>query len=145
VAAETRLSMVDGNAGELVIAGFPVAELAQNATFEETVWLLWNGDLPDDAQIEAFRRRLAANRSLAPATVDLLREAARRRIDTMDALLMATPTLRLGTAGDDESVRLVAAFPTVIAAYWHLLHGREPIAPRPDLGHAANYLYMLSG
>src|SRR3954452_21503483 len=58
IAAETSLSMVDGTAGELVIAGFPVAELAMNATFEETAHLLWYGDLPDAEELDAFRRDL---------------------------------------------------------------------------------------
>src|SRR4051812_14577904 len=86
VAAETELSMVDGQAGELIIAGFPVAELALNATFEQTVFLLWNGELPDDAALGAFRDELAARRTLAPEALDLLAAAAREGIDPMDAL-----------------------------------------------------------
>ena len=62
VAATTRLSHVDGERGELVIAGYPVGELAEHATFEETTWLLWHGDLPSAAQLEAFRAELAAAR-----------------------------------------------------------------------------------
>src|SRR5437016_6397388 len=89
VAAETTLSMVDGTRGELVIAGFPVAELALNATFEETVWLLWHGALPDAGELESFRADLAARRSLVPAAIELLRAAAATRIDLMDALRIA--------------------------------------------------------
>src|SRR4051812_49879885 len=73
VAAETRLSMVDGQAGELIIGGFDVAELAMNATFEETVWLLWHGGLPSEDELAAFRASLAARRTLPEATVELLR------------------------------------------------------------------------
>src|SRR5688572_12382514 len=89
VAAETRLSMVDGARGELVIAGFPVAELAGNATFEETVFLLWHGALPDPGQLAAFRADLAARRELPEEALPLLKACARRETDAMDALRIA--------------------------------------------------------
>src|SRR4051812_43803456 len=95
VVATTRLSSVDGEAGELLIAGFPVEELAPRASFEETTWLLWNGSLPTADELDAFRRRLAGRRALSAATLDLLRAAARRRVPTMDALRMAASTLSL--------------------------------------------------
>ena len=60
VAAATHLSHVDGERGELIIAGFPVDELAAHATFEETTWLLWHGDLPSERQLATFRAELAA-------------------------------------------------------------------------------------
>jgi citrate synthase len=170
VAAETGLSMVDGEHGELIIAGFSVAELASNATFEETTHLLWYGDLGvrrDSAALkaaappphsESFRADLARRRALGPETLDLLAAAAKRRANPMDALQMAAscsgrlqPAVRnapaeAGAYTDDDAARnLLAAFPTIVAAYWRLLHGQAPIAPRADLGHAANYLYMLSG
>jgi len=148
VAAETRLSSVDGLAGELIIAGFPLEAIAPNATFEEMVYLLWNDRLPNAAQLADFRGRLAAHRELSEATLDILRAAAAEKQDGMDALRMAASTLSLGTHGSDserDALKLVAAFPTIVAAYWRLLNGDEPIAPRPDLGHAANYLYMLTG
>src|SRR4051812_37468707 len=89
VAAETTLSMVDGTRGELVIAGFPVAELALNATFEETVWLLWQGALPSEDELRTFRADLASRRELPPGALELLRAAAAARIDAMDALRIA--------------------------------------------------------
>jgi len=148
VAATTRLSSVDGEAGELLIAGFPVEELAPRASFEETAWLLWNGSLPSADELESFRRRLAGQRTLPAATLGLLRAAAQRRVPAMDALRMAAGTLSLiegvGDARED-AVILVAAFPTIVAAYWRLLRGEEPLAPREDLGHAANFLYLLFG
>jgi len=170
IAAETSLSMVDGTAGELVIAGFPVAELAMNATFEETAHLLWYGALPDEDDLHAFRADLARRRELPPVAYDLLRAAAKEKADGMDALRMAAGTISLrgtsrgtdksvyatsagqcGTdtlvcAADDDAARnLLAAFPTIVAAYWRFLNDRAPIAPRADLGHAANFLSMLSG
>jgi citrate synthase len=144
VAAETRLSSVDGQAGELIIGGFPVEELAANATFEEIVYLLWNGDLPDARQLQSFRQALAAQRRVPPATLEVLRAAAVERLAPMDALRMAADTLSLA-APEDEALTLVAAFPTIVAAYWRLFNGQTPPEPRADLGHAANYLYLLSG
>ena len=140
VAATTRLSHVDGERGELIIAGYPVGEIAAHATFEETTWLLWHGQLPDSRQLDRFRTALAARRALPPPTMSLLRECIGG--DGMDALRMALGTLSLTT--DDPSA-IVACCPTIIAAYWRLRHGEEPIPPRADLGHAANYLYMLDG
>src|SRR5580765_1388044 len=77
VAATTSLSDVDGERGELIIAGYPVGELAERATFEETTWLLWHGELPSAGQLAAFAADLAAARELPPATLALLRECAR--------------------------------------------------------------------
>src|SRR5437763_3841369 len=142
VAAETRLSLVDGERGELIIAGFPVSELAENASFEETISLLWHGDLPDAGQLAAFRADLAKRRELPPVTMDLLRACAGSRIEPMDALRIAAGTISIASSSSEE---IVAKFPTIVAAYWRLLHGLPPIAPRAGLGHAANYLYMLSG
>jgi citrate synthase len=123
IAAETSLSMVDGERGELIIAGYAVEDLAPNATFEETVALLGVST--------------AGDRTLPPVAIEVLRAAARRNDDPMDALRAAA-----GLLLPDQ---LLAAFPTIVAAYWRVGHGQEPIAPRRDLGHAANYLYMLDG
>jgi citrate synthase len=142
VAATTRLSHVDGEAGELLIAGFPVGELAGNATFEETTWLLWHGDLPSESDFDAFQAELAAHRALPPATLAILRECARARVDAMDALRIALGTVSLTSS---EPTAIVAIAPTIVASFARLIDGNEPIAPRADLGHAANYLYMLNG
>src|SRR4029079_2804234 len=97
VAASTRLSEVDGERGELVIAGFPIADLAQHATFEETVWLLWHGDLPEQAALEAFRAELANARELSDAAAALPRGCAAAGLDPMDALRIVTGALSLGS------------------------------------------------
>ena len=145
VAAETALSLVDGERGELVIAGFPVAELALNATFEETAYLLWHGELPDAAALEQFRSDLAARRNLPTIAFDVLAAAAARRADPMDALRMAAGLLG-GSANDQEDAKtLLATFPTIVAAYWRLISGLDLVYPKADLRHAANYLYMIDG
>jgi citrate synthase len=130
VAAETKLSHVDGERGELVIAGYRVDDLAPNATFEETVWLLWNGDLPSERELTIFRRGLASRRA-CPVPRDL-------GVAPLDAIRMLLPP------GDDP-LDIVAKVPTIVAAVWHLSRGEEPIAPDSKLGHAANYLYMVTG
>jgi citrate synthase len=144
IAAETRLSSVDGEAGELIIAGFPVEELASRASFEETLYLLLHDALPDPGELAALEKELAGGRPLASATLDLLRAAAAEGAETMDALRMAAGTASLGESGG-EALALVARLPTIVAAYWRLLGGEEPVEPEGELGHAANYLYMLTG
>ena len=135
IAAETRLSMVDGERGELIVAGHRLEQLA-GRSFEEVVALLW-----DAAGHSGARVRAAA---LPAATLALLRDASRRRMAPMDALRMAVGTL---TAADDAEAAhlLVGSFPTIVAAYARLLRGEEPLGPRESLGLAANYLYMSSG
>ena len=97
VAATTRLSHVDGERGELLIAGFPVEELAPHATFEQAAWLLWHGELPDAATLAALRADLAAARELPPATIALLRAAADAGAAPMDALRMGVASLSLAS------------------------------------------------
>jgi citrate synthase len=154
VAAQTAISSVDGERGELVIRGFAVEDLAPHATFEETVFLLWNDALPDAETLGRFRVELAAHRELDRHTLELLRTAAARRVHAMDALRMACSSLirdvpdaapRGTAAARREGSRLVAVFPVIVAAYQRLSEGLEPIAPRTDLAHAANFLYMLHG
>src|SRR5207302_4203291 len=109
IAADTSLSMVDGTAGELVIAGFPVAELAMNATFEETAHLLWYGELPDAEELAAFRADLVWRRELPAVAYEVLRAAALERTDSMDALRMAAGTISLKSKSTDKSVCAIQA------------------------------------
>ena len=147
IAGSTRLSRVNGLAGELIIAGYPLEEIAANASFEETTFLLWNDRLPNAAQLADFQSTLAGLRTLPDATLELLRAVAAEKTPPMDALRMAAGTLSLGgvEGAENEAAALVARFPTVVAAYWRLLNGAKPVAPDPALGHAANYLSMLNG
>jgi citrate synthase len=148
IAAQTRLSSVQGQVGQLIIGGFPVEELAGKATFEETIYLLWNDALPDATELAALHEALVVYRPLSEAAMALLRAAAVKRVPVIDALRMAASTLSLQTTGTDankDALALIANFPTIVAAYWRLLNDQEPLAPRADLGHAANYLYMLFG
>ncbi len=148
IAAQTRLSSVDGQRGELIIGGFPLAELAANATFEETTFLLWHGRLPTQSERTTFQTELAQLRPLPPATLTLLQTAAQQQMAPMDALRMAAGTLSLDIdIGDtmQTAKAVTARFPTIVAAYWRFLQGETAVSPNPTLSHAANYLYMLTG
>jgi citrate synthase len=149
VAAETNLSSVDGLKGELIIAGFPVELLADAATHEEAIYLLWHDRLPNEGELAEFKVRIAVERPIAPATVELLQAAAAKKLPVMDALRMGAGTLDLTldkTATNERvALTIVAQLPVIVAAYWRLLQGEEPLEPRTDLGQAANYLYMLTG
>ena len=150
VAAQTRLSSVDGSAGELLIAGYPVEELAPELSFEEATYLLWYGSRPDAAQLAGFRAALAERRELPAALLDLLAAAAARKLPVMDALRMAAGALSLAPSAaiphpQEEALRLLACFPSIVAGYWRTLNGLDPLAPPADLGHAAAYLYLLDG
>jgi len=142
VAATTALSHIDGERGELIIAGYPLNELAANATFEETTWLLWNGELPSSSQLRTFRCSLAAMRAIPEATLALLRACAQHQVEPMDALRIGAGTLSLVT---DDAAGIVARMPTIVASYRRYQQGHEPVEPRSDLGHAENFLYMLDG
>jgi citrate synthase len=152
VAGETRLSAIDGEAGELVIGGFPVEELATRATFEETVHLLFYDRLPTADELESFRDRLVRNRRLSEETLAVVRETAERGDPAMDAVRAAVASATLGRPnGGDESnpeadaLRAIAVVPTAAAAYHRFREGDSPVEPDPELGHAANYLHMLTG
>ncbi len=145
VAAETKLSHVDGRAGKLIIGGFALEDLAANATFAETVYLLWHGRLPNKTELAAFTTEMAALRPLPDATLTLLKSVAAEKAPVMDALRIGAGTLSLDVTEAQLPLAIIARLPTIVAAYWHLLHGRTPLSPRPDLNHAANYLYLLTG
>jgi len=148
VAAQTSLSSVDGIKGELIIAGFPLQELASQATFEEVVYLLWNDTLPTAIELDQFRQALTAQRILPHATVEVLRAAAQYQLPPMDALLLAASTLSLDQAKSDpthQAIAVLARFPMIVATYVRLVNGQNIPSPREDLGQAANYLYVLFG
>jgi citrate synthase len=147
VAAATRLSHVDGEAGRLTIAGYAVEDLAPYATFEEVAYLLLHGRLPDRPECVRFAQNLAERRALSRTASHILHEAAAARVPPMDALRMAAPVLSLGREEHpvDDAMTAIASFPTIVGAYWRIRNGAEPVPVRCDLGHAAHYLHQLSG
>jgi len=148
VASQTAISMVDGANGRLVYQGYVIADLAEEMSFEEVAFLLWEGRLPTRAELEALSLELAANRSLTQAA-NITLDALPSDTDPMDVLRsvvsvqgvehrLAKPTVPL-------AIHAAASFPTILAMFHRRQLGLEPIQPRRELGHAANYLYMLNG
>jgi citrate synthase len=110
-------------------------------------YLFLHGRLPTPSERDRFVRDLAGRRGLSVAATAVLREAAKAQTPPMDALRMATPLLSLGRADDplEAAMDAIAAFPTIVGAYWRLRGGQAPLPVRSDLAHAAHYLYQLSG
>ncbi|HTK31754.1 MAG TPA: citrate synthase/methylcitrate synthase [Candidatus Saccharimonadaceae bacterium] len=152
VAAQTRLSHVNGLAGELIIGGYELKELAGKVTFEEAAWLLWHGTLPSASELAGMRREIAGERAIGGITVDVIRAA--KKAPPIDALRMACATLSLELESPDDispaadakdAMMLTARFPTIVAAHTRIAKGLEPIPARADLSLSANFLYMVHG
>ncbi|MSO92640.1 MAG: citrate (Si)-synthase [Rhodospirillales bacterium] len=145
-------TFIDGKAGELRYRGYSIHDLAQHSSFEETAYLLLRDELPTRAQLDTFTGELSAARALPPAIYDLI--GAIGNAHPMDVLRTAVSAL---SAFDPETadnsraatirkgIRLTAQVPGIVTAHHHIRQGRAPVRPRPDLGHAANFLYMLTG
>jgi citrate synthase len=149
----TAVSMVNPATNSLTYRGYPVQELAARCTFEEVAYLLWHGELPTPEQIAAQNRTERAQRALNPKTQDILLGLP-TTAHPMDTLRTATSLLGAYDPAENDnsrdsllakSLNLVAALPTVVALDQRRRHGQEPIAPRDDLGYAANFLYMTFG
>ncbi|MEO5988801.1 MAG: citrate synthase/methylcitrate synthase [Candidatus Eisenbacteria bacterium] len=154
VAAQTRLSHVDGQNGVLIIGGYELKELAGKVTFEEAAYLLWKGQLPNPEEAKVLTQEIAALRAVPEAAMNVVRGAANKKAPPIDALRMACATLSLDLTNPNDispaaefanAKMLVARFPSIVAAHTRLLAGQEPIAPRADLSLAANFLYMVFG
>ena len=153
VIADTRICEVDGANGRLIYRGYLVQDLAENASFEEVSFLLLYEKLPDKDELEEFKRQLAADRALPPDVIAAMKTRPKEALP-MDVLQAVVPML----ANHDPDIRdqsreavlrmatrLIAQFGTIIAAWDRIRNNKEPVAPSPDLDHAANFLYMLSG
>ena len=144
-------TFIDGKAGELRYRGYSIHDLAEHSSFEETAWLLLNGDLPSRQQLAAFDAELKSARKLSAAIVDIIRTI--KSAHPMDVLRTATSAL---SAFDPETadnsreatlrkaIRLTSQVPMIVAAHSRLRAGEEPVAADQALGHAANLLWMLT-
>jgi citrate synthase len=148
IAARTEISLVDGANGRLVYRGYVIADLAEEMSFEEVAYLLWNGSLPNRNELDALTHELAGSRKLTSAAIATL-EALPTDTDPMDVLRsvvsvqgvehkLEKPTIPL-------AIHATASFPTILARFHRRVLGLPPVEPRGDLGHSANYLYMLNG
>src|SRR5260370_10195821 len=147
VAASTKLSHVDGEAGKLILAGYAVEDLAPHASFEEVAYLFLHGQFPQPSECAPFARDLASRRRLPRAAFEVLREAAAASAPVMDALRMAAPTLSIGRKEDplDDAMTAIAAFPGIIGAYWRLRNHQEPVANREEVTIPPRHLHPLFG
>jgi citrate synthase len=152
VAATSAICYLDGDRGVLAYFGYDIHDLARGTSFEEVCHLLWHGRLPNRAELGDLQSQLAAARPLGEPTLRLMRQLPAS--DGMD--MLRTLTSALGhydpDAGDNSSqanyrkaVRLTAQLGSLVATYGRLQAGGGPIQPDPALGHAANFLYMLTG
>ena len=148
VAAQTEISLVDGANGRLVYRGYVIADLAEEMSFEEVAHLFWSGRLPNRAELDGLAAELSESRALTDAATTTL-NALPKDIDPMDVLRSVVSVQgvrhRLEKPTVEHAVRATATFPTVLAGFHRRRLGLDPVKPRADLGHAANYLYMLHG
>lgn len=153
VAAETGLSYIDGAEGRLWYRGYDVHALAKHASYLESVYLLWYDALPAAIELAAFEGTLAGQRALPPTVLDAL---SRLPADAAPMAALRTAVSALGQVdpeADDisheadlrKAGRLVAQLPTIVATFDRIRRDLDPVDPDPELGHAANFLYMLSG
>jgi citrate synthase len=153
VAAETRISDIDGKQGRLFYVGYDIHDLAANATFEEVVYLLHNLELPNKAQLDEVAEQLVGQRELDPFVEGLMPTMSQQ---TSPMSMLRTTVSAMSAYDPDgwdqsppanyrKAMRLIARFPTVIATYQRLRSGQEVVRPNPKLSHAANFLWMLTG
>lgn len=148
VVAETDLSLVDGEKGQLVYKGYWARDLAINHTFEEVAHLIWFGHLPSEQELSDLKAKLATQREI-PDYLKVMLDQIPDDVDMMSVLRTGVSALGQPTHGwpptMDEVISLTAKMPTIIAYRFNRLQGKATPAPRSDLGHTANYLYMLKG
>jgi len=153
VIGTNHISKVYGNEGRLIYSGYDIRDLAQNSSYEEVVYLLWNQRLPTREEFDEHQAALISKRVLPRNVLEMLDHMP----TTMRPMSALRSAVSLSSGDDPESededmaarrrtaARLVARFPTIIAAFERFRRGLEPIPPREDLSHAGNFLYMLNG
>lgn len=149
VAAQTVISEIDGEHGTLIYQGYSISELAERASFEEVLHLLWTGHLPTASELSTLKARMAAEREL-PVALQTIIQTLPVNTEPMDVLRTAVSGYGAiaqiqGKPNFDQAIAITSRFPTILALFQRHRQGLDPVAPRSDLGHAANYLYMLSG
>jgi 2-methylcitrate synthase len=153
VAVNSSISTVDGEAGRLIYRGYEIRDLARQATYEEIVYLLWNGELPTRTQLETITRHLAANRALDDNVLASMRTYP-RTAHPLEALRTAVsvagmydPDSRSNTddANKRKAIRLTAQIPVMVGTVNRLRGGQEPVRPRAEGSTAASFLTVMMG
>jgi citrate synthase len=151
--AESAVSFIDGQRALLMYRGIPAEVLARQSNFEETCWLLLKGELPTQRELALFNRELRSHRRLKFKIIDLLKclPESGHPMGALQAgvaaLGMFYPSRNVTDAKNnnwESAVRLIAKLPTIVAAFHRLRKGDDALAPRDDLGHAANFYWMLT-
>lgn len=153
VVGSTVLSNVEGQIGRLTYRGYDIDELAPNASFEEVVHLLLYGQLPTSDELETLKRELAARRSLPEPLIAAMQSVPKTAwpMDVMrtivSGLALFSPVNNKGEHVSDVhgAIELIAKMTTILAAWDRIRRGLDPVEPRSDLSHAANFLYMRTG
>jgi citrate synthase len=152
VAATSAICYLDGQRGVLAYCGYDIHDLARGASFEEVCYLLWHRRLPGRAELGDLQSQLAAARALPEPVLRIVKQLPPS--DGMDVLRTLTSVLghydpdasdNSAAANYRKAVRLTAQLASLVATYGRLQAGGGPIQPDPALGHAANFLYMLTG
>ena len=153
VIATSEICSIDGQRGKLGYRGYDIHDLAEHSTFEEVVYLLWNGRLPKRDELENLKKQFVEHRALAPATLDFLKRLPPAQ-HPMEMLRTAVSALSLfdreaedmsQEANRRKALRLTAQMGTLVATFGRLRQGKNAVAPDPKLNHAANFLYTLTG
>ena len=153
IVADSKICFIDGEKGILSYYGYSIEDLAEHATFEEVVYLLWHGTMPNEAELEEFNKMLGKERKLPAPVLDLVTSAP-RDAHPMDVLRTAISALALHDPETEDSsreanvrkaARLVAKTPTIIAAFNRSRNELPIIEPMDDKPLAQNFLYMLAG
>ena len=153
IAGESAICLIDGQKGKLSYLGYSVDELAEKSSFEETTYLLLHGRLPNRAEMAEFSARMRAQRALTPEVLEMIRafpEAA-HPMELLQSVVSYLGSyvqhkIHHSTSCDcRRTLHQVAQMATVIAAWQRFHEGKDPVAPREDLSHGANFLYMLRG
>ena len=153
IAATTKLSDVRGLDGELIYCGYNINELAGKATYEEVVYLLHRGKLPNSTELAALKAELVAARKLPDGVVELIKQLPKdaspmRAIRTVVSALACYEPPEAQDSIEDQAkraIKLIAQVP-VITAYFHLSRQGKPLPESdPTLGEAANFLYLVDG
>ncbi len=144
----SSICLIDGNAGRLIFRGYDIHDLASHTTFEEVAHLLWKGELPTRSQLEELKNQLSDARSIPESTISLMRSFPKES-SPLDILRTVVSALGVGRPLEKpdvpQAIALTAKIPTIVTAFYRLRQGQKPVPPRSDLGHAANYLYMMTG
>lgn len=147
VAFSTTKSFIDGQSGDLIYAGYHIDTLAENATFEEVCFLLWNDRLPNQDELDELHRKLRSERNLPQPVLNYIKNTSR---DAEPMAVLRTAVSMLADFQDDSTdadhaIAVTAQIPTIIAAFDRARNGKEIVTPLNEGSTAFNFLYMLNG